>query len=158
MKLTRTRAAILAAAMATGVGGAMAAPAQAAPTAETTQTAPAAQDRADRRSYYGSIAFNPLTLAVGYSNDASSMYWAKRGGMNRCQRYSKAWQCRTVVSVRNGCASLAIKYDSKGRPVRYATAYGRYKDSTISLARKRAGKYGMSNVRTRAYLCTTRYY
>lgn len=154
MKLTRTRATLAATAMAAGLATGIAAPAQAAPVA----TATTADTAASRTYYYGAIALNTRTLAVGLRNDARSQYWAERGAKNRCMQYSWKSYCKNVVWVRNGCAAVAIKYDSKGRPVRYATAYGKYKDSTLLLARKRAGLGSTKGTKTRAWLCTTRYY
>lgn len=147
MKSLITRAAVLGASVMTAAT--LATPAQAAPTAETTAT----------RSYYGAIAINSRTLAVGLMNDSSTRSGAERLALTRCKKYSNASYCKNVVWVRNGCAAVAVKYDSKGRPVRYASAYGSSKWPTIRLAQKRAkGSSATGTVKTRAWLCTTRYY
>lgn len=164
MKINRTRATLAAAAMTAGLAGGLAAPAQAAPaqavSAPTASVASlaAADSARSARSYYGAIALNTRTLAVGYTYNTSTRYWAERGAKNRCKKYSWKNYCKNVVWVRNGCASVAVKYDSKGRPVRYHSAYGKYKWSTINLARKRAGLGSTKGTKTRAYVCTTRYY
>ena len=147
MKSLITRAAVLGASVMTAAT--LATPAQAAPTAETTAT----------RSYYGAIAINSRTLAVGLMNDSSTRSGAERLALTRCKKYSYSSYCKNVVWVRNGCAAVAVKYDSKGRPVRYASAYGSSKWPTIRLAQKRAkGSSTSGTVKTRAWLCTTRYY
>lgn len=114
---------------------------------------------ASARSYYGAIALNTRTLSVGTYNDAKTQAGAEKLALLRCKSRTSGSYCKKVVWVRNGCAAIAIKYDSKNRPVRYASAYGKYKDSTIALAKKRAkGPTSNGTIKTRVYLCTTRYY
>lgn len=155
-------AAALAGTLAAPAGAAVAQPpgsAAASPAATSSEgVAGAGVKAAARRNYYGAIAINTKTLARGYTIDAKTKYWAERGAMNRCKSYQKKQYCKKVVWVRNGCAAVAIKYDSKNRPVRYASAYGKYKQSTIDLARKRAGLGSPKGTRTHIWLCTTRYY
>ena len=123
------------------------------------QAAPTADSSASARTYYGAIALNSRTLAVGTSVNAKTATSAKSAALTRCKKYSYSSYCRNVVWVSNGCAAVAVKYDSKGRPVRYASAYGKYKWPTVRLAKKRAmGSSTAGTVKTRAYVCTTRYY
>lgn len=110
------------------------------------------------RNYYGAMSLNTRTLAVGMYNDASTRSGAERMALKRCQQWRSPSYCKKVVWVRNGCAAIAIKYDSKNRPVRYASAYGSQKWPTVRLAKKRAqGPSSAGTVKTRGYLCTTRY-
>lgn len=112
---------------------------------------------ASARNYYGAMALNIRTLSVGQYNDAGTRDGAERMALKRCKLNRLSSYCRKVVWVRNGCAAIAVKYDSKNRPVRYASAYGSQKWPTVRLAKKRAqGSSSAGTVKTRAYLCTTR--
>lgn len=115
------------------------------------------ESSASARNYYGAMALNTRTLAVGYYYDARTRSGAEKMALARCKNYQSGSYCRKVVWVRNGCAAIAVKYDSKNRPVRYASAYGNQKWPTVRLAKKRAqGSSSAGTVRTRGYVCTTR--
>ncbi|MFJ6131622.1 DUF4189 domain-containing protein [Janibacter terrae] len=150
MKSVITRAAVASAAVALTATTLATAPAGAAVTQDSSSAA---------TNYYGAIALNTRTLAVGTSVNAKYRSSAQSAALKRCKQYSYSSYCKNVVWVSNGCAAVAVKYDSKNRPVRYGSAYGKYKWPTVRLAKKRAmGTSTAGTVKTRVYLCTTRYY
>lgn len=131
--------------------------------AATTALPASAAPEDTNRLYYGAIAMNTRTLDVGYINDYGSSTYAKRYALGRCKKNtSGTWAdgyCKNIVAVRNGCAAVAVKYDSKNRPVRYGYATNFAKWPAVRAAQKQAwGSSKAGTVKTRIWLCTTRYY
>lgn len=152
MRTNISRATVIGAAAALATT-AFSGPAGAAPTGES------ATQSSSARNYYGALSLNTRTLAIGGFYDSRTRSHAQKMAQTRCKQYSWSSYCRSVVWVRNGCAAIAVKYDSKNRPVRYASAHGLHKWPTVRLAKKRAqGSSSAGTVKTRGWVCTTRYY
>lgn len=138
-------------AAALGMTTATAAPALAQP---DSSSAPATSSR----YYYGSIALNTRTMAYGYSYDYSTLYGAKKASLYRCKKatYGTANDryCVNVVWVERGCAAVAVKFDSRGNWVRYASAWATTKTWAIKKAHNALGAGGTKG--TRVWVCTTR--
>lgn len=149
--------------MKTMIRGAAVALAAVGLTAATALPSTSAPSDESRRVYYGAIAMNTRTLDVGYINDYGSSTLAKQYALNRCKKNtqysSNDGYCKNIVAVRNGCAAVAVKYDSKNRPVRYGYGTDFAKWPAVREAKRQAqGSSSAGTVKTRIYLCTTRYY
>lgn len=133
----------------------------AAATALPAGAASQVDESQDARNYYGAIALNTKNLAVGYIYDQPSRGYAERYALGRCKKNSSwaDYACKNVVWVRNGCAAVAVKYDSKNRPVRWGAAsrFGKW-DAVRAAKRQAQGSTSLGTVKTRAWVCTTRYY
>jgi hypothetical protein len=101
---------------------------------------------------YGAIYYSPHNGAWGLSTDYKSATYANRRAYKECAKHSGS--CRRVVTVRNACAALAVRYWSDGSVRNYAGGWDRRDKWTA--ARKAKANAGAGS-RTRTYLCTTRY-
>lgn len=147
---TRARVGFAVAAVAVGVSGMTAAPAQAAPVAEVA--APTAASVASARNYYGAIAINTRTGASAYSYDYKTKSAAINAALKKCKRYAHGSSCRTAIWVRNACGAVAYKTYSNGS-WRYQSAWATSKKAAIARAKRPLGK----GAKTLTWVCTTRY-
>lgn len=108
-----------------------------------------------RRMRFGAISLNIYTGRYGWANDYLKRKPARNAAQRKCRQGSYPGYCRKVVWVRNGCASVAVRWNANGSVNRYAwsSAY-RTKAAAAKAARKKCGKA----CRTRVTLCTTRWY
>lgn len=123
------------------------------PRRQSTNTAPAARGV---RLRFGAISLNVRDGAYGYGNDYLRKRPAIRAGQRSCRSRSRhPRQCRKLLWVRNGCASVAVRWGRGGSVHHYGLATG-FRTRAVA-ARKARSKCG-PRCRTRVTICTTRYY
>lgn len=108
-----------------------------------------------RRMRFGAISLNIYTGRYGWANDFLKRKKARNAAQRKCRQGSYPGYCRKVVWVRNGCASVAVRWNANGSVNRYAWSSAfRTKAAAAKAARKKCGP----KCRTRVTICTTRYY
>jgi hypothetical protein len=102
--------------------------------------------------YFGAIAVDRTDGAYGFSLDYPTRAGAERRALRECRIHAGSPGCRTVVWVRDGCASVAVRRREDGSLARVSWGIGTTRRQAQVRARTKCG----AQCRVLAWTCTTR--
>lgn len=102
--------------------------------------------------YFGAIAVDRSDGAYGFSLDYPTRAGAERRALRECRIHADSSGCRTVVWVRDGCASVAVRRRENGSLARVTWGIGTTRRPAQVRARTKCGP----QCRVLAWTCTTR--